>query len=246
MRNRIYITSIEDTSKTESQCIQFSKEHLNIVIFVPHLKSIYLNGVRYGSVNKLSDIYNKSLLFEVDENDNNQLVVQPLTIEDNFNCQLTLLNRTYTIEKGVPLTITMTVGDVGQMFFSRNVNFFNNKVYFWVSNDMKSVIVDRNNIIHAIKPKNNCRLTLRSLHNSADILLQINVIVNNTTNVIDYLNINDNATYSSIIPKVLNIRKNYVERVVQEVPPVTDMNAIGIEYGGEIAGRAGRGDIVSP
>lgn len=202
MRNRIYITSITD--KSETQCIEFSNKNRNVIIFAPNLKSIYFNGKRYGSVNSLKADEVNTNLFKM--NIDWKLYALKITQgTENDAVYMKFQNKKYQLLKNKPISITMTAGERAQMFFSKNLNFMNNNVYFWISNKPDNVCVDKNNVITAINPVGECLIELKNIYGgNDDALYTISINVVDRSNYIDKIYVkmgNDYAVENYIVSR---------------------------------------------
>ena len=65
MRNRVYVTSIEPDKSTETEYLTWSSEHRNVLVFVPEKKALFLNGVRYASINDIDNAKRLTSIFAV-------------------------------------------------------------------------------------------------------------------------------------------------------------------------------------
>lgn len=200
MRERIYITTAPD-NWNESECIKKSKTYKNVVIYSPINKALFLNSVRYGSVNDISEI-NYSELFKLSTDKYNVIHLSQNDLTRTFN-------KTFVYRNNIELhnndTIKCHVNERIQILSNSPVNIIDNKQYYWVSSDTSVVVIDGNNIITPKKTSNGQTIKLVNVNDQNDIQFTLNLKIFGENNIFSINSVNDNPYSQDIDYSVIDI-----------------------------------------
>lgn len=192
MRNRLYITSLykgSDIGKNDKDGLtiknvtKWSGEIAkNVIIFVPSLKSIFLNGKKYLSINEIKNDISVKSVFELSIEDKTNLINLKQTnqnsIIDVFNMFMSCISQDIR-ENGqlVGYRIKMFVGERIQIFPMVN------KKYKFISTCPNDISIDGNYIIHVIKntDASERRINIYDINGTKVFYLEIEIITENLT-----------------------------------------------------------------
>lgn len=178
MRSRIHISEL-----TKDKQVDLNDPKLrDVILYSPDYKCVYLNGIRYGSLNEIKDTILSFSEIYIDKTCSirlRQLLTSELNLDSNS------LN-------GINRSLTMHKGDRKQLeFIPIDVKYSNNTIYVWrVDNtnnnfdeDDPQVLIDANNIVTARRICKNVVFKYVP-YNDSDLS---NYIYQYTITVVDYV-----------------------------------------------------------
>lgn len=171
MRERLYITTAPN-EWDELYCKKQSAKFKNVIMYSPVNKAVFLNNIRYGSINDISDI-NEAELFTIDIDTFNLIHLYQNDPKEALGRLFEYRGRTIKNND----KIKCHVGERIQIQSNVPVNIINNTQYHWTSSDNNIVVIDGNNIITPKKVSDNHKVTLVNVNNPDDILFTINLVI---------------------------------------------------------------------
>ena len=210
MRERLYITTCPN-NWSENYCIKKSKTINNVIMYSTQNKSIYLNGLRYGSINNIDDVLNNSILFTISQDSYNVLHLSQndLTIETNLIFDF--LNKELHNDD----VIKCHVGERIQILSNIPVNIYNNKQYYWRSSSNSLATIDRNNIITPLKVSPlTCSISLVNVDDDTDILFSLKLLIYEKTRPFKKIG---EMTDADITNDAYNMEDNYHDIIWDKV-----------------------------
>lgn len=207
MRNRVYITSIKDKNDINSKLDltndvvnDWTKEHKNVLTFVPSLNGLFLNGKKYCSVNEIQNdpsvqsVMKLEIIHDVDgeqKYNTNYIALAQQRLKKDFDIETLLLGVEYTMDNvyNRKIYINMNVGECVQIFTNKNFGFS------FKEQNNECAVIDRNFIIHALKvPENGspAQILIKSNFDNS-VLYEINIFIRNgyTVNICEDSMISD-------------------------------------------------------
>lgn len=169
MRERLYVTTALD-EWDEQECLRRSKEYKNVIIYSPLNKAVFLNSVRYGSINEISEI-NNAELFELSIDKYNLIHLTQRDYRKTFNKTFKYMNA--VLNNGD--TIRCHVNERIQIIANAPVNIIDNKQYHWTSSNNDIVVIDENNIITPKKISEKHSISLVNVNDPNDIQFTLNL-----------------------------------------------------------------------
>lgn len=163
MRNRVYVTSLQNADDigglNNDTVNQWTNDNRNILTFVPTLDGLFLNGQKYHSISdiqndeSINSVFRLVILREssqntennINNNNTNYISLQQEHLRKKFQINTIAVDVSYT-QSGKNIYFDMTVGERVQILLDYNAG------YTWVPSNPSYAIIDRNYIIHALKP----------------------------------------------------------------------------------------------
>lgn len=235
MRNRVYITSIKDKNDISSESDltngiinEWTDEHKNVLMFVPSLNGLFLNGKKYCSINEFQNdpsaqsVMKLEIIHDVDgepKHNTNYIALAQQRLKKDFGIETLLLGVEYTMNNVYDrkIYINMNVGECVQIFTNKNFGFS------FEEQNNECAVIDRNFIIHALKvPENGspAQILIKSNFDNS-VLYEINIFIRNGYNVNIYedsmiSNVLSNMEHEEIITNysaMINMYTNDRERI---------------------------------
>lgn len=230
MRNRVFITSITDRQNIEisdNSIKELSLKNKFVLMFVPGLHALYLNGNKYASINAIRtnesvrSVFKMEIIDDMSNNikDANYISLIQATVKRKFDITSLLIdNNEYNVLRNGEIRINMSVGERIQIFIPMlNINS--------VSSNTDVCIIDRNHIIHALHASSEpCVLTL--MINGYEQKIYVNVYENITidTKMDDHVYSRGELTFDLLASEYENALSQYVGNKDSNIRTMNDLN----------------------